>query len=211
METIGDAYLAVTGLPRPQEDHALLMARFASECLMRSAKVTSKLADSLGEDTANLTLRFGMHSGPVTGGVLRGAKARFQLFGDTVNTAARMETTGEPSKIHISETTAKLLRKAGKEDWIRQREEVVEAKGKGSLQTYWLEPHSVDISHAGSTSSGGMYQHHQTSTESASTQSMEGHMGQTCHSEEFRSSNQTQIQDHNCGSDGHNFVPQQED
>jgi class 3 adenylate cyclase len=62
-------------------------------------------------------MRFGLHSGPVTAGVLRGDKSRFQLFGDTVNTAARIESTGQRNKIHLSKETADLLIAAGKSHW----------------------------------------------------------------------------------------------
>lgn len=83
-------------------------------------------------------MRFGLHSGPVTGGVLRGDKSRFQLFGDTVNTAARIESTGLKNKIHLSKETANLLVEADKADWVREREDIVVAKGKGEIKTYWL-------------------------------------------------------------------------
>jgi Adenylate and Guanylate cyclase catalytic domain len=112
-------------------------------------------------------MRFGLHSGPVTAGVLRGDKGRFQLFGDvsasgnhavdvcaaqignltfqcvpsflqTVNTAARMESTGAPNKIHCSQATAALLEQAGK-FWTKSRDDLVVAKGKGELQTHWVE------------------------------------------------------------------------
>jgi hypothetical protein len=69
---------------------------------------------------------------------LRGERSRFQLFGDTVNTAARLESSGEGNKIHISELTATLIKQAGQGDWIQEREDLVHLKGKGTMKTYWL-------------------------------------------------------------------------
>ena len=86
IETIGDCYLAVTGIPVPMKDHAVAMVKFARDCLIKMEIVKHELAETLGQDTKNLQLRVGIHSGPTTAGVLRGRKARFQLFGDTVNT-----------------------------------------------------------------------------------------------------------------------------
>lgn len=60
------------------------------------------------------------------------------MFGDTVNTAARMESNGQRGRIHLSETTAELLKAAGFADWVVPREGRIEAKGKGSMQTYWI-------------------------------------------------------------------------
>jgi class 3 adenylate cyclase len=139
VETIGDCYMAVTGLPDPQEDHAVIMARFAQDCLSKMREVTRKLELTLGPDTAELSLRIGIHSGPVTAGVLRGEKSRFQLFGDTVNTASRMESTGQKDRIQVSQQTADLLTAAGKPHWMTAREDMVFAKGKGDLNTFWLD------------------------------------------------------------------------
>jgi hypothetical protein len=100
-----------------------------------------QLETQLGPDTADLRLRVGIHSGAVTAGVLRGDKARFQLFGDTVNTASRIESSGLPNRIQLSEETAALLVAAGKHHWVEPREEVVQAKGKGELRTFWLVMH----------------------------------------------------------------------
>jgi class 3 adenylate cyclase len=139
VETVGDCYMAVAGLPEPRKDHALVMAHFAHDCNVELIRLLKPLEVTLGPDTADLAMRFGLHSGPVTAGVLRGQRARFQLFGDTVNTAARVETTGEKGRIHVSQETADLLVAAGKSRWVQKREDTVVAKGKGELQTYWLD------------------------------------------------------------------------
>ncbi len=140
VETIGDSYVAVTGLPDPRKDHALVMAKFARDCRQRFQEMCASLESTLGPETSELGLRIGMHSGPVTAGVLRGQKSRFQLFGDTVNTASRMESTGRVNRIQTSQATAELLQSANKSHWLRAREEMVEAKGKGLMITYWVEP-----------------------------------------------------------------------
>ena len=138
VETIGDSYVAVTGLPEPQTKHASIMARFACDCLVRISEVTKELESTLGPDTAALSMRFGLHSGAVTAGVLKGDRARFQLFGDTVNTAARMESTGIKGRIQVSSATAEALKKDNKGAWLIPRDDYVVAKGKGVMSTYWL-------------------------------------------------------------------------
>jgi class 3 adenylate cyclase len=138
VETVGDSYVAVRGLPMPRKDHAVVMARFARDCTTKANKITRELEVTLGPDTADLAFRTGLHSGPVTGGVLRGKNARFQLFGDTMNTASRMESTGARDRVQVSSKTAELLIAAGKSHWVTPREETVSVKGKGQLQTFWL-------------------------------------------------------------------------
>ena len=86
VETIGDCYMAVTGLPEPQQDHALIMAKFARDISLKlRQKVQEMETSQYNLYTGELALRVGLHSGPVTAGVLRGEKSRFRLFGDTVN------------------------------------------------------------------------------------------------------------------------------
>ena len=130
--------MAVTGLPDPQIDHAVIMVKFARDCYSKMAQLLPSLAEKLGPDAATLAFRVGLHSGPVTGGVLRGQKSRFQLFGDTINTASRMETTGVTGRIHISQATADELTAKGLGKWVTPREDKVEAKGKGLMQTYFV-------------------------------------------------------------------------
>jgi class 3 adenylate cyclase len=151
VETIGDCYVAVVGLPEPRKNHAVVMVRFAIDMLQKADQLMQNMAISLGPDTVDLSIRIGLNSGPTTAGVLRGEKSRFQLFGDTVNTAARMESNGLPRRIHCTEATADLLVQAGKYHWVTKRDTMIEVKGKGLLQTYWVKS-SSDVASVSSRS-----------------------------------------------------------
>ena len=89
--------------PKRQFDHAVRMVKFANEGFHRITRLLRDEDIQLALGTGDLAIRFGLHSGPVTAGVLRGEKTRFQLFGDTVNTAARMQQNGKAGRIHISQ------------------------------------------------------------------------------------------------------------
>lgn len=99
-------------------------------------EVFTRLEPSL-DGVLELNMRFGIHSGPCTAGVLRGEKSRFELFGDTINTASRMESLSVPDMIQISQETANLLIEGGHKNVVIPRVSKVHAKGKGELQTYW--------------------------------------------------------------------------
>ena len=129
---------AVSGLPNPRKDHAVIMAKFAMDCLTVMNQVTERLVLDLGPDTNNLKLRIGLHSGPVVAGVLRGDKSRFQLFGDTMTMANLMESSGIPNRIHLSQETADLLIADGRKSWLAQDTETVSVNGKGEMVTYFL-------------------------------------------------------------------------
>ena len=127
IKTIGDAYMAVAGLPEPWPDHAPRAARMALAML----DVIARLAAETGE---KLALRIGLHSGPVVAGVIGRRKFTYDLWGDTVNTASRMESHGVPGTIHCSEATALLLQGA----FQLQARGAMEIKGKGEMHTFLL-------------------------------------------------------------------------
>lgn len=93
-ETAKDTYTAVAGLPEPRSDHAVVMTRYANECCKKFQFLVRALEKHLGPETGDLGCRFGLHSGQVVGGVLRGDKGRYQLFGAGVDIATSMEATG---------------------------------------------------------------------------------------------------------------------
>uniref|UniRef100_A0A7N8XF87 Guanylate cyclase n=1 Tax=Mastacembelus armatus TaxID=205130 RepID=A0A7N8XF87_9TELE len=139
VETIGDAYMVVSGLPvRNGKLHAREIAGMSLALLeqVKTFKIRHRPNDQL-------RLRIGIHTGPVCAGVVGLKMPRYCLFGDTVNTASRMESNGEALKIHVSSATKEVLDEFGYFD-LQLRGDV-EMKGKGKMRTYWLLGEKTDV------------------------------------------------------------------
>jgi len=133
VETIGDAYMVVSGLPTPNGiKHAREIARMSIRLLekVKTFQIRHKPKEKM-------KLRIGLHTGPCCAGVVGVKMPRYCLFGDAVNTASRMESNGEPMKIHVSSETKQVLDKFNTFD-LERRSPDIEVKGKGRMTTYWL-------------------------------------------------------------------------
>ena len=127
IETVGDEYMAAAGVPRPRRDHAQAIARLALDM----CDYLSSLPSQYGR---HLDFRMGINSGPVIAGVIGRKKFAYELFGDTVNTANRMQSHGAPGKIQISPETYELI----KDDFVCEPRGKLTIKGKGEMETWFL-------------------------------------------------------------------------
>uniref|UniRef100_A0A8C6T159 Guanylate cyclase n=1 Tax=Neogobius melanostomus TaxID=47308 RepID=A0A8C6T159_9GOBI len=133
VETIGDAYMVASGLPkRNGNKHAAEIANMSLNILSSVGSFRMRHMPEIP-----VRIRIGIHSGPCVAGVVGLTMPRYCLFGDTVNTASRMESTGLPYRIHVNLTTVKILRSLNEGYKIEVRGKT-ELKGKGIEETYWL-------------------------------------------------------------------------
>jgi guanylate cyclase len=127
IRTIGDNFMCVAGVPRRRADHAQAMARLAIDMCTSVDELRTAGGD-------RIDFRIGMNSGPCVGGVIGLRKFVFDIWGDPVNTASRMESHGVPGRIHLSEATYELIR----DEFECEARGTVDVKGKGPMRTWFL-------------------------------------------------------------------------
>lgn len=133
IKTIGDAYMVAGGIPDKSDDHVVAVAKMGLEMIAWVQSYRERTGYRLG-------LRLGIHAGPVVAGVIGSKKFIYDLWGNTVNLASRMESQGIPDKIQVTQAVRERLG----ERFAFERRGVVNVKGRGEMITFWLsEPDSV--------------------------------------------------------------------
>lgn len=128
IETIGDSYMVAVGLPVSRTDHAQIIALLALD-------IQTYLEKGISINGQAINCRVGINSGPLMAGVIGRKRISYNVWGDTVNTASRMESHGIAGEIQISDTTYELIRN----NFICEPRGVIDVKGKGSMKTYLLK------------------------------------------------------------------------
>ena len=140
IKTIGDSYMAVAGVPEPLTDHANDAASAAVELMRELNTLEITMPEDLGDtswvnDIERIDVRIGLHCGQVVAGIIGSDRLQYDVWGDTVNVASRMEGNGLPGRIHISADLADLLDRSL---WHLEARDPIQIKGKGLMQTFWL-------------------------------------------------------------------------
>lgn len=142
IKTIGDAYMVAGGLPVPTNDHAAAIAEMALAMIdvVQHLNPINIQLDEYTHFTHPLRLRIGINTGEVIAGVIGTRKFIYDLWGDAVNVASRMESSGEPNLIQVTESTYQQL----KDRYIFEERGMISVKGKGAMTTYWLLGKAID-------------------------------------------------------------------
>eukprot|EP00985_Skeletonema_marinoi_P004688 scaffold2027_cov148-Skeletonema_marinoi.AAC.17 len=146
IETIGDAYMAVTNLVKDQDDHAKRVVDFAVEALTAANET---LIDVDDPSRGCVNIRVGLHSGAVVANVVGSRNLKYSIFGDSVNVAARMEQNSRVNRIHCSESTAKILHLQDPSRSIKPRG-TINVKGKDlPMETFWINEKPANVEKSG--------------------------------------------------------------
>jgi len=127
IRTIGDNYMVAAGVPTRRSDHAAALAQLALD-MISASKDVSKL------NGQRVEFRIGINSGPLVAGVIGTTKFHYDVWGDTVNVASRMESHGQPGRVHVTASTYALI----KDEFVCEPRGSIEVKGKGEMETWWV-------------------------------------------------------------------------
>lgn len=132
IKTIGDAYMVAGGIPEPTDDHAEAIALLALDMQKALAQFNTKI-------NQGFDIRIGMHTGPAVAGVIGIKKFSYDIWGDAVNTASRMESHGLPGQIQVTDSTYEVL----KDKFVFEKRGIIDVKGKGEMRTFFLKGKNI--------------------------------------------------------------------